>query len=195
MSSDLFSQITYQLGSDLFAHIPIHHDSDKLIAQVKQLLQHAICIDHKKILSDDTCRIFEISTPQEAIATFVANSIPSELLYPAILSLAEAECYYSQDQDQDQDQYDEQVEEEEEEDIVDLMIQHEINEHRINDGPDPTFDGTYEIGSDDPPEDDDESEDGYVDEYEGDSDEDDEDEEDEEDVEEDEDDYSQEEDE
>lgn len=184
------------MSNDLFSQIPIKRDFDQLIAEVKQLLQHAICIDHKKILSDDTCRIFAISTPQEAIATFAADSIPSELLYPAIISLAEAEYYYSQVgyQDQDQDQSDEQVEEEEE-DIVDLMIQHEINEHRINDGPDPTFDGTYEIGSDDPPEDDEESEDGYVDEYEGDSDEDDEDEEDVEDVEEDEDDYLQEEDE
>ena len=199
MSSDLFSQITYQLDSDFFAHIPIHHDSDKLIAQVKQLLQHAICIDHKKILSDETCGIFKIQTPQEAIAIFAANSISSELLFPKILSLAEAEDYnnnYTQEDRGADDWIEEQYEQYQlEAQQLKEDIEYEINEHRINDGPDPTFDGTYQIGSDDPPDDDDDDDDGYVGEYDGESDSEDEDEDQDQDQDQDQDDYFQEEDE
>ena len=192
MSSDLFSQITYQLDSDFFAHIPIHHDSDKLIAQVKQLLQHAICIDHKKILSDETCGIFKIQTPQEAIAIFASDAIPTATLFPKIQFLNQYENYGYRDDYEDEDHSDE-IEQQKWEEALEAEanekadIEYEINEHRKNDGPDPTFDGTYQFGSDDPPEE--EDDDGYVDDYDGESDSEDEDQD------QDQDDYSQEEDE
>ena len=165
------------MSKDLFSQIPIKRDFDPLIKEVKQLLQHAICIDHKKNLSDDTCRIFEIRTPQQAIAIFATDSIPYELLFPKIISLAENNDYTEEEQladkiDMENDQlaaYKIEMENEKyERDRLDAAqlkadIQYEINEHRRNDGPDSTFDSTYKFGSDDAPSEDDEQE-GFDDE-------------------------------